>query len=106
MLTLPIKKKWFDMILSGEKKEEYRELTSYYFSRFNKYLGLYRSGDETEWKKRQFQVRFRNGYRENSPTFIATCKVDIGIGKTEWGADPKQEYYVLTIEEIKPEENK
>ena len=25
MLTLPIKKKWFDMILSGEKKEEYRE---------------------------------------------------------------------------------
>ena len=25
MLTLPIKKKWFDMIVSGEKKEEYRE---------------------------------------------------------------------------------
>ena len=24
MLTLPIKKKWFDMILSGEKHEEYR----------------------------------------------------------------------------------
>ena len=23
MLTLPIKKKWFDMIKSGEKKEEY-----------------------------------------------------------------------------------
>ena len=28
MLTLPIKKKWFDMILSGEKKEEYREAIS------------------------------------------------------------------------------
>ena len=26
MLTLPIKKQWFDMILSGEKKEEYREI--------------------------------------------------------------------------------
>ena len=26
MLILPIKKKWFDMILSGEKKEEYREI--------------------------------------------------------------------------------
>lgn len=24
MLTLPIKKKWFDLILSGEKTEEYR----------------------------------------------------------------------------------
>ena len=34
MLTLPIKKKWFDMILSGEKKEEYREIKPYWFIRF------------------------------------------------------------------------
>ena len=34
MLTLPIKKKWFDMIVSGEKKEEYREIKPYYDSRF------------------------------------------------------------------------
>lgn len=34
MLTLPIKKKWFDMIKSGEKKEEYREIKPYYASRF------------------------------------------------------------------------
>lgn len=26
MLTLPIKRMWFDMIASGEKKEEYREI--------------------------------------------------------------------------------
>ena len=30
MLTLPIKKKWFDMTLNGEKKEEYREIKPYY----------------------------------------------------------------------------
>ena len=29
MLILPIKKKWFDMIVSGEKKEEYREIKHY-----------------------------------------------------------------------------
>ena len=34
MLTLPIKKKWLDMIASGEKKEEYREITDYYDTRF------------------------------------------------------------------------
>ena len=34
MLTLPIKKKWFDMIFSGEKKEEYREIKPYYETRF------------------------------------------------------------------------
>lgn len=34
MLTLPIKKKWFDLILSGEKREEYRKISPYYASRF------------------------------------------------------------------------
>ena len=33
MLILPIKKRWFDMILSGEKKEEYRDITPYYETR-------------------------------------------------------------------------
>ena len=32
MLILPIKKKWFDMILSGEKKEEYREIKANIYS--------------------------------------------------------------------------
>lgn len=35
MLILTIKKKWFDMIKSGEKKEEYREINRYYDSRFD-----------------------------------------------------------------------
>lgn len=39
MLTLPIKKQWFDKIISGEKKEEYREVKPYYRSRF-KTIGL------------------------------------------------------------------
>ena len=34
MLVLPIKKKWFDMILSSQKKEEYREIKPYYKTRF------------------------------------------------------------------------
>lgn len=40
MLTLPIKKKWFDMIASGEKKEEYREIKPYYDSRFMNAFGF------------------------------------------------------------------
>lgn len=38
MLILPIKRKWFDMILSGEKKEEYRELKTYYHKRLGNYF--------------------------------------------------------------------
>ncbi len=33
-LVLPIKRRWFDTIVSGEKKEEYRDIKSYYISRF------------------------------------------------------------------------
>ena len=33
-LQLSLKKKWFDMILSGEKKEEYREVKNHWISRF------------------------------------------------------------------------
>ncbi len=33
ILKLTIKKKWFDMILSGEKKEEYRNVSKFYESR-------------------------------------------------------------------------
>lgn len=43
MLILPIKKKWFEMIASGEKKEEYREVKPYYTSRFS---NLFRNKSE------------------------------------------------------------
>lgn len=95
MLTLPIKKKWFDMILSGEKKEEYREMTPYYQVRF-----------KNLWKFDQFngsairEIRFRNGYSGNSPSFVAKCSLRTGTGKVEWGAEPGKQYYVLTIHEI------
>ena len=88
MLILPIKKKWYDMILSGEKKEEYREIKPYYTSRFP-------SSFES------FYVMFRNGYSKNSPSFIAVCTLSIGHGHPEWGAEPNKKYYILHIVEIK-----
>lgn len=99
MLILPIKKKWFDMILSGEKKEEYREIKPYYESRFKNvfYMAPYSSipvGNE------QKQIMFRNGYNKNSPSFIADCSLDIKQGKSEWGAEIGIDYYVLTIHKI------
>lgn len=95
MLTLPIKKKWFDMILSGEKKEEYREIKSYYDSRFKIYEP-YLSDFES--------IVFRNGYRKDSSKIKCYCYISKGYGKPEWGAEPNREYYVLKIlrvEEVK-----
>lgn len=100
MLTLPIKKKWFDMILSGEKKEEYREIKPYWFNRFKHKLNIYHYGwyGGTLSIEHGFgEVLFRNGYGSDKPTI--KCKVEIteGFGKTEWGAEPNKLYYVLKI---------
>lgn len=102
MLTLPIKKKWFDMILSGEKKEEYREIKPYYQTRFCNWFGII-VGKERNIIRPCFgnqPVMFCNGYGKDAPTFIAMCFIEIGTGKEEWGAEPGKEYFVLTVKEI------
>ena len=106
MLTLPIKKKWFDMIKSGEKKEEYREIKPYYDSRLRRYC-IFTSRKVMENyidEKHIIEVIFRNGYSKNSPSIKCKCNVWCEYGKEEWGAIPGKLYYVLRIlnvEEIK-----
>jgi hypothetical protein len=101
MLTLTIKKKWFDMILPGEKKEEYRECSRYYFQRFRKHLGCkFINGERV---KDEFMVRLRNGYDTTSPSVVARCTVRLGSGKPEWGAEPGKGYYVLSILSLGPD---
>ena len=48
MLILPIKRKWFDMIKSGEKKEEYREIKPYWTKRFENYYEIAKLNIELE----------------------------------------------------------
>ncbi|MCM1052472.1 MAG: ASCH domain-containing protein [Ruminococcus sp.] len=103
MLVLPIKKRWFDMIKSGEKKEEYRKINVYYQSRFEKYTPV---GD---LPPEEFYVIFRNGYSKNSPSLKCEVTVQIGEGKKEWGAEPNGFYYVLkilSVEEVKNENSR
>lgn len=97
MLILPIKKKWYEMILSGEKKEEYREIKPYYRSRLINEGFLDQYGLPDLW---QDWVLFRNGYSKKSPSFKALCTIDIRTGRSEWGAEPNKEYYVLKIHSV------
>lgn len=92
MITLPIKKKWFDMIVSGEKKEEYRSITPYYISRFEKYY------------EKRITIRLRNGYRKDSPTVICEVIPCVKTGHPEWGAEPGKKYITLEIQSAKAEE--
>ena len=113
MLTLAIKKKWFDMILSGEKKEEYREIKPYYESRLPAAFGYFFTNEklQTDYNfdvslqksieaEHEIKVMFRNGYSKNFPSFIAKCTLSIGMGREEWGAEQDKKYFVLKIIEI------
>jgi len=97
MLTLPIKKKWFDMIRSGEKKEEYRCIKDYYGTRFRNVFGY-----PAYWGE-PHKIRLRNGYSSKSPSIIVTCTLSKTKGKPEWGAEPGKRYFVLTILEVEDE---
>ena len=88
MLTLPIRRYWFDMIITGQKPEEYRDITPYYEVRFNRYNG------------RPFTLRYRAGYRANSPLLQCTATVRQGVGRIEWGAVPGQQYFVLDLRDV------
>lgn len=116
MLILTIKKKWFDMILSGEKKEEYREIKEYYETRFQNLFGaitIYPSSIFSHRSKYEMlqgeavpeeirkdsvqEIIFRNGYSKDSKAIKARCRLRIGEGKSEWGAEPDKQYYILEI---------
>lgn len=94
MLTLPIKGKWYDMILSGEKTEEYREIKPYYTTRLRNIWGY-----PAYWGERH-RVCFRNGYSKQARSFLAECTISIGYGDPAWGAAPGKEYYILHIRRI------
>ena len=112
MLELPIKGKWFEMILSGEKKEEYREIKPYYEVRFQNLFGvilLEQGGIITEIirevpgeiKREEVQeIIFRLGYSRNARKIKCRCTLDIGGGKEEWGAMQGQRYFILRIEKV------
>lgn len=106
MIVLPIKKKWFDMIASGEKKEEYREIKPYWNSRIGKEMfgaplrNISKELLKKSYNTKEFWVRFNNGYSQISPTLYAKCTLSIGQGKLEWGAEPNINYYILKILKI------
>ncbi len=107
MLILPIKKKWLNMILSGEKSDEYREIKPYWTVRIVHWLGFPASETEMVLELLREQetlkakpVVLQNGYGRNAPKVEAMCTLSIGIGRAEWGAEQEKEYYRFHIQKF------
>ncbi len=116
VLHLTLKKKWFDMIASGEKKEEYRELKDYWGARLCFKVKVPWGGHLTKWTKlkegdrgclnddfipnfEKFDyIQFRDGCNRQARVINLQCiGIEIKTGKSEWGAEPSKEYFVIKL---------
>lgn len=100
-LTLSLKKKWYDMIASGEKKEEYREVTEYWNKRL---CVLLADHVDRFFRIKHFDaVTFTLGYpKKDDMSRRMSFKINgitIGCGNTEWGAEPNKKYFVIKLGE-------
>ena len=127
ILHLTLKKKWFELIKSGVKKEEYREIKPYWIVRlfdfiepmegyvfqemfddlidpFDNHTGLKDLMDYFKVRFKDFtHVKFKNGYKKDAPSFIINIKnIRIAKGKKELGAEENKYYFVIYLgDEIK-----
>lgn len=123
-LNLVLTNKWYNLIEKGEKTEEYREIKDYYINRlfikgdliYLKQEYKYIFGDEIDKKEfikylknfindkgnnclryRDFKtVTFSKGYTKQKMTFEIN-NISIDKGKSEWGADYDNEYFVIKL---------
>ena len=105
ILSLVLKKQWFDMIAKGIKKEEYRDIKTYYVSRFicdYDFVEEETGNIVTYGRFKDYDlVRFYLGYAKNRPSMDVEFKEIVqGKGKAEWGANPNKEYFVIRLGKV------
>ena len=111
-LDLVLKYKWYDMIVNGIKREEYREIKPYWTKRIKcrcsschvkvDVKNCLVDCDELMYPKRVYSnikfVRFHRGYSSTTTAF-AVLDVFIDTGNPEWGAEAGKLYYVIRLGE-------
>lgn len=109
-LHLVLKGKWFDMIDSGVKLEEYREIKGYWVKRLLCWIGRscqffgedYSRTDRLQIPSGYYKafdvVEFQHGYSKTARRMKFECLgIEIRTGNTDWGAEPGKEYFVIKL---------
>lgn len=118
-LRLTLTKKWYIMILSGKKKEEYRQIKPFWINRltwheFHKTIididtlnaeifANSHSLPDNDVIKRDFYeyVEFKNGYSKNAPTMIVECNgITVGNARPEWSDNFKEQCFIISLGSI------
>ena len=110
ILYLSLKAEWYDMIESGVKTEEYREIKDYWIKRICRHYdkrtphcdyGSYcvfaaNIGKCKEVKTNYTHVCFSYGYTKRRMTFEVE-NITIGRGKPEWGAPEDRDVFIIKL---------
>jgi hypothetical protein len=92
VLRLTLKRKWFDMIARGEKREEYRTPGKWILSRLE--------GKEYD------RVEFKNGYDKNVPTMeVEYLGWAYSFGKRQWGGEQGKPYATIYLGRVLSQHN-
>lgn len=93
ILNLTIKRKWFDMIASGEKREEYRSMNN---------AQVKNAYERIQCNPCSFAMILRNGYRMDSPAVVVRI-TDIApmveAFRPEWG-EPNYPHQIISFDKI------
>lgn len=122
-LHLNLKRKWFDIIYSGIKPEEYRNITPYWCNKFllfdGKQMpkkwwgGIFKCNNDSigiiseliKLDNYSFinpdKIEFAHAYKSDRDKFtIEFNGFEIREGNPEWGAIPGTKYFVLKLGKI------
>ncbi len=118
-LTLSLKRQWFEMTKAGIKREDYRELTPYWYSRLCLYLGEIKT--QKWWIyyfvnhhsiDQEHHISFKSfdhnimtlGYPKSTDSDrilkLEHKGIEIRTGNPDWGAEPNKLYFVIKHGEI------
>jgi len=101
-LVLPLKEKWFDLIASGVKTEEYREINEYWTKRLAENHTIKRThiipGRLKTFDKLVFTKVYPAATDESRRIEFKNAKIRIDFGHVEWGAQIRKIYFVITWE--------
>lgn len=97
-LNLPIHRKWFDLILSGIKLEEYRALSPHWIAILT-YCKKNWTRSICQCKMKEYTtVKLTNGYGNHRSYMIVELKsIEIGLPNPNWCDDVTEEVFILKL---------
>ena len=99
VLRLTLKRKWYNLIASGKKCEEYRDAKPYWTKRIMKW----KSNQTSNWNdiatNKWLVVAFARGYRKPAMFFLITwCYIHEFADHPDWG-EPSTPHWVIGLGE-------